>query len=233
MAKRRNILLVTAVLIAATLALSYVRIFNWPFGASVTLVSMIPLLIIGYKYGVKWGLFSGLMTGVIKLGLDIAFVHPFAGSYDASHIAGATAQAAVVIILDYVIAYFVLGFSGLFRDRINSDRFAMILGSGFAVILRHVAHFVSRFLLYGKNAKVYLLEIKNSFAGSFLEGSKLADFMSSFSDTIINSTTGNYRGELYAFAYTTAYMLPEFVLTLVVLLVMMLIPPVEDHIVNE
>ncbi|MBE6720395.1 MAG: hypothetical protein E7571_07050 [Ruminococcaceae bacterium] len=225
MAKRKNILSVTVIAILIALGLSFVKIFTWPFGTSVTLLSMVPLLVIGYKYGVKWGLFSGLMFGVVKGLLDALVFNTMSGF--------TATQFAVVFVADYVVANFVLGFSGLFRDRINSDSAAITLGGAFAVILNYAAHFVSRFIIYGGEAHKYFDEMTNSFKGSFLEGTSIANMLTTLSENVIAHHTGNYRGEIYSFIYTSTYMIPELVLTLVCVLILMAIPRVNYFISNE
>lgn len=46
----------SAILLAAATALSFVQFPGpWVNGGSITLCSMLPVCIIGYRYGVKWG----------------------------------------------------------------------------------------------------------------------------------------------------------------------------------
>ena len=53
----------TGVLIAMALALLFlskliVPFFQLPFGGEVTFVSMLPIVLIGYRFGTRWGLFG-------------------------------------------------------------------------------------------------------------------------------------------------------------------------------
>ena len=221
--KKKTILPYSVLLMLIALGLSYIEIFKWPFGTFVTLASFVPLLVIVYKYGVKWGLFTGLFFGLIKGGIDVFLLHT-AGELPTS------ADIAVVFVLDFVVAYAVLGFAGLFRDRIESDLAGNLLGGGFAVILNWAAHFVSRFLIYGKEAKTYLLQMKDSFGGTKWAGTSLESFVANLCDNVIAHHTGNYRGEIYAFLYTASYMLPELILTLLIVLLLMVVPKVKDFV---
>ena len=38
-----------------------------PFGGQVTLVSMLPVVLISYRHGVKWGLVSGVCYALIEM----------------------------------------------------------------------------------------------------------------------------------------------------------------------
>ena len=61
----------TAILIALGTVLSLFKI-DLPFGGGVTICSMLPLVIISFRYGWKWGGLAGFVYSVIQLmlGLD-------------------------------------------------------------------------------------------------------------------------------------------------------------------
>ena len=44
-----------AILLALSVALSYVKFLSLPFDGSITLFSMLPVCLVAIKYGVKWG----------------------------------------------------------------------------------------------------------------------------------------------------------------------------------
>uniref|UniRef100_UPI00398A3D32 energy-coupled thiamine transporter ThiT n=1 Tax=Caproicibacter sp. TaxID=2814884 RepID=UPI00398A3D32 len=62
----------SAIMLGLATVLSLIKLYQMPLGGSVTLCSMLPILLIGYKYGVKWGLLTGFTYGVIQLLLDLA-----------------------------------------------------------------------------------------------------------------------------------------------------------------
>ncbi|MBN1333721.1 MAG: energy-coupled thiamine transporter ThiT [Synergistales bacterium] len=108
------------------IALSYLRIFRMPQGGSVTLENL-PLLIYALRWGFKGGFGAGVVAGLVQLILGGYVVHP--------------AQA----LLDYPIAFGVLGFAGLVRKPIWAG---MLLGTS----LRLVAHILSGVIFFASYA---------------------------------------------------------------------------------
>ena len=47
----------SAIMLAFATVLSLVKIVDLPYGGSITACSMLPILIIAYRYGTGWGLF--------------------------------------------------------------------------------------------------------------------------------------------------------------------------------
>ncbi len=123
----------SAAMIAIASVLSVVKIVDMPFGGSVTACSMLPLLIIGYRYGVSWGLLTSFTYGVIQmfLGLD--------------NLAYATSAwaAIAIIVLDYFLAFVVLGLGGVFRKITKNQTAALALSAVFAGSMRYLCHTVS------------------------------------------------------------------------------------------
>lgn len=115
--------------IAMSFALSYARIFKMPAGGSVTVASLLPLALYSYMFGAKKGVMAGMIYGVLQIMQDPWIVHP--------------AQ----VLLDYVIAFGVIGFTGLFRKIPNK---AVGLGAGLVVasILRYLCHVCSGGLFF-------------------------------------------------------------------------------------
>ena len=60
-------LVTCAMLIAIATVLTFAVIYKSPFDGSVTVLSMLPIVLIGYLYGVKWGFGSALVFGVLKV----------------------------------------------------------------------------------------------------------------------------------------------------------------------
>lgn len=56
-----------AIMIAVAAVLSFVKILELPYGGSVTAFSIVPIVIISYRHGVKWGLLSGFVFSLFKL----------------------------------------------------------------------------------------------------------------------------------------------------------------------
>ena len=122
-----------ALLIAVATVLSIIPLAEMPFGGSVTIASMFPLVLIAYRSGLLWGLGSGLVYGIIQQLL---------GLKNLSYVTGWKSVLAV-ILLDYLIAFAVMGFSGVFRNVIRKQGYALAAGAGLGCLLRYICHVVS------------------------------------------------------------------------------------------
>lgn len=123
-----------ALLLAAAVALSYVKIIQLPFSGSVTLLSMLPLCLVSLRHGLGWGLgtafayswFQILQGGVFAWGLT-------PGMLLAS------------LFLDYILAFTVLGLAGLFRRR---GLLGVVAGVTLVCALRFLSHFLAGAVLW-------------------------------------------------------------------------------------
>ncbi len=129
---RTTALVECAVLIALATILSMLKLVDLPYGGSVTVASMLPIVILSHRHGLEWGLPSALVFGVIQqlLGLNtLSFV--------------TTWQSVIaVVLLDYLVAFAVIGFSGVSR-RMKNQGAALVLGSLLACFLRFLCHVIS------------------------------------------------------------------------------------------
>lgn len=121
-----------AVMLAVATVLSLIKLLDLPYGGSVTIASLLPVIIISYRYGVRFGLLTGFVYGIIQqlLGLNtLSYV--------------TTVQSIIaVILLDYLIAFMVIGFSGAFR-KITPQSTALLYGTVLACVLRYICHVIS------------------------------------------------------------------------------------------
>ena len=107
-----------AVMVAAAQVLSMLKLWEMPWGGSVTL-AMIPILL----YAVRWGLVPGLLSGFVFGVLQFAFDGGFAIGWQS-------------IIGDYLVAFAVLGLAGLAHGKKNGIFTGTLIG-GFARFLVH------------------------------------------------------------------------------------------------
>lgn len=124
----------SAIMIALATILSVLKIFDLPYGGSITVGSMLPMIIIAYRYGIGKGMITGLVYSVIQLlfGLDSL-------SY-------ATSKAALIaiIMLDYIIAFAVTGLGGAFKKAFKNNQTAGIMsGAALVCVLRFICHVIS------------------------------------------------------------------------------------------
>lgn len=200
-------LVTSGVFIGLATVLSIIKVFALPFGGSVTLFSMVPILVLSYMYGVKWGLLCGGVYGVLQMILGATMSQAFAG------LQGWTVP--VMALLDYIIAYVVVGLSGMFKGKLKNHTAAFALGSTVAILLRLVCHFLSGWILWGSYAESYFEEMSNSF-GAFM----------------LNSFHGQLLSAMYSLVYNASYMLPELIMSVVAIIALMAVKPVRERIIG-
>ena len=125
-----------AVLVAVAQILSYLKLWEMPWGGSVVL-SMIPLVL----YAVRWGLGAGLLGGFAFGVLQFMFDGGFAIGWQS-------------IVGDYLVAFTVLGLAGLVARR-KSGVFTGTLIAGFSRFLVHIAITLLVFAVAYKPLKKY------------------------------------------------------------------------------
>ena len=64
---RTRTLVECALMIAVGTVLAQIKIFEMPFGGSVTLVSMLPFILVSFRHGVKWGLATGFVNSLLQM----------------------------------------------------------------------------------------------------------------------------------------------------------------------
>ena len=124
----------SALMIAVATVCSIVKI-DLPFGGGITIVSMLPLILISHRYGWKWGVLTAFTYSLIQMILGLDNV-----GYATSFLMGAG-----IVLLDYVIAYTVIGLSGMF----GKDRKAVALGILVTFTLRFCCHLISGAWIWG------------------------------------------------------------------------------------
>lgn len=127
-----RMLATAAVCIALSYLLSYLKIFSMPTGGSVTVLSMLPLMLFSWVYGVVPGVLAGAAYGLLQL-LQRPYV---------THI--------IQIVVDYPLAFAMLGLAGLFRA--SSSRWALPAGVAIACFGRFLCHFFTGMVFFGEYA---------------------------------------------------------------------------------
>ncbi len=139
-------LCVTAVMLALATALSMVKVFKMPLGGSVTLLSMLPIVMLPVMYGTAWGLVSAFVYSLVQLTFGIVSDGLLAWGLTPISLIGC-------IMLDYVLAFTVLGLAGVFR---KSGTRGVLSGVVLAVVLRFLCHFVSGAVIFTQLAQFSL-----------------------------------------------------------------------------
>lgn len=131
-----RVLCVSAVLLALATVLSLLKIWQFPWGGSITLGSMLPIVLVAICYGTGNGLFTAFLFSCIQLFLSLGEIMSW----------GLTTEMLVgTILLDYILPYTLIGLSGIFASKGNRGR---ISGAALAIFLRYVSHVVSGVVLW-------------------------------------------------------------------------------------
>lgn len=165
-----------------------------PFGGTITVASMFPVILIAYRYGVKWGLLSGFTYSLIQMLMGVKVISAMFLPGDDQM---AVWQAICVCLLDYVAAYTVLGFGGIFKYKFKKPAAELALGVAFALVLRYVIHIVSGAIFYGAWAEWFFSQ-----EGFYAIGEK-----------ILSSFSGTSLAVVYSVFYNGLYMVPEIIIT--------------------
>ena len=130
-------LVFSAVMIAVGTVLSMLKI-DFVMGGGITVCAMLPLVMVSFKYGTKWGVFTAFVFSVLQclLGLDNV------------QYATSVGMAVAIVLLDYIIAYTVIGFSGMFKEKAKNFKTALVLGISLTFFARFLCHFITGWAIW-------------------------------------------------------------------------------------
>lgn len=202
-------LILTAMMLAVATAIALIcqviPFINAAFGGGFTVASMLPIVIVAYMFGTRWGLFCGFIYAVLQMLMGhstvIAFFMPGSDGY---MILG---HAILVVLIDYMIAYTVLGLGGVFRRRLGKTP-ALCLGCVLALSLRYLAHIVSGAIFFGQWAEWFFSEM-----GAFGQG-------------VLDTFSGASLAVVYSIFYNGMYMIPEIIVTTVIAAIVSALPQI-------
>lgn len=194
-------LTLSAMMIALATALAvvceFIPVLHLPFGGGFTIASMLPIVLVSYLFGLRWGFFSSAVYSLIQILFSIARGGSLVALFTPNSDDFMGYSAAVwILILDYLVAYTVLGIGGIFRKKIKNKTAALVLGVVVALSLRYLVHIVSGYIFYGAWAEWFFGQ-----EGLFL------------GEKILTSVHGKALAWLYSTVYNGLYMIPEIVIT--------------------
>lgn len=136
-----RILAECAILIAIGTVLAQIQIFRMPNGGSVTAVSMLPFILISFRHGTRWGLLAGFANSLLQMLLGGLYAPP----------AGTAAAMAGAVLLDYVLAFTLLGTAEIFSRPFGEKRrlWGVMTGTFAVCFIRFSCSFISGFLIWG------------------------------------------------------------------------------------
>ena len=189
----------SAMLLAIAIVLEFVSkliIPEMPFGGQVTLVSMLPVVLISYRHGVKWGLVSGVTYALLEMAIGFKTV---SAAFQPGYFGDGTLilNALLMCLLDYLVAFTVLGLGGMFRNRLESPVAALVWGSLVALGLRYATHILSGYILFSGWAEWFFTQ----------------DGFPAWGAAFVESLSPEALGWTYSAVYNGFYMVPEMIFT--------------------
>lgn len=166
--KKSKVLMLTeaGMMIALSVLLSYIIIYQAPNGGSVTAGSMIPIMLFAIRWGILPGITVGTVYGILDFMLKPYFYHP------------------IQVLLDYPIAYGLLGLAGvayILNKNNRNNYISLSIGIILAILGRLISHVLSGVVFFSEYA-------------------------------------GSQNAWLYSIIYNSTYLIPELVISLVILL---------------
>ena len=117
-------------LIALATVTSFIKIFSFPFGGSVTLLSMLFIVLAGYFYGPKFGILTAIVYGLVQLVIDPQIYYP------------------MQVIMDYILAFGALGLGSFFWKK----KHGLIIGYLVGVTGRYLISALSGYIFFAEYA---------------------------------------------------------------------------------
>ncbi|MBO4401479.1 MAG: energy-coupled thiamine transporter ThiT [Selenomonadaceae bacterium] len=114
-------------MVALAFLLSQIQLYHFPQGGLVTLGSMVPLLLVSFRYGAKAGALAGFLYGLLQIIQDPFILHP------------------VQVLFDYPLPFMAMGLAGFFPRR-------MILAAALSFAGRFACHFISGVVFFASYA---------------------------------------------------------------------------------
>lgn len=120
-----------ALAVSMSVILSFIVLFRLPFGGSVNLVAMLPIILISLIYGPIIGIFTGFVYSVLNFVIGPTYIlHP------------------IQVLFDYTLPFMAIGLSGLFKN----NKY-MSIGIGFFGMF--VFNYIAGVIFWGSYAADY------------------------------------------------------------------------------
>lgn len=134
-----------AMMVAIGTILANIKIYELPFGGSVTLVSMLPFILVSLRHGTKWGLLTGLVNSLLQMLIGGIYPPP----------ANTVLAFVGVVLLDYILAFTLLGLAGFIASKFSKRIIGVSIGTASVCIIRFLCSFFSGVLLWGSYQSYY------------------------------------------------------------------------------
>lgn len=144
---RTKIVVYAGLCISLAFILSYIRLYHFPQGGSITPASMLPMFVFAFIFGPSAGILAGIAYGFLQFIQD-----PFVVNW-------------LQFLLDYPLAFGAMGLAGMYRKNIAVSVLIGGFGRMFCSFLSGVIFFGS-YAPAGMHPVVYSLSINASVIGT-------------------------------------------------------------------
>ncbi len=122
---------VIALALALSTTLSFLK-FSLPFGGSITVFSLVPIILVSYYYGFYYGLFTGFICGLLQF---ITSPSPYI-------------LTPLTFFLDYIFAFSAVCFAGIYKKIIKNQTLSISLGTITFYLVRYIMHLLSGIIYF-------------------------------------------------------------------------------------
>ena len=179
------------------------------FGGQITIVSMLPVVLVAWKYGMGKGLVTAFVYSLVQMVMGVSTISKLIMPSSDEYL-GNLLNIILMFVFDYILAYTVLGLAAMYRKTIKKDYLSLALGALTVLALRYVCHIISGYILFGAWAEWFFTQ----------------DGFYSWGATIMNTFSGNALSLIYSIIYNGFYMIPEIVITTIVAVIIGKIPQI-------
>ncbi len=124
----------SAIMVAiGTVLNEYTKFIRFPLGGGLTICSMLPLVLISFRFGWKRGLITALAYSILQLFFGL----------DNVQYATSVVMAAGIILLDYIVPYTAIGLAGAFNRKSWDLRVSYVVAIIITFGLRLACHFIT------------------------------------------------------------------------------------------
>ena len=130
-----------AVLLALSVALSFVKIWEMPMGGSITLLSMLPVMLIAVKNGTGWGVGTAFVFSLVQLlqGVMGGNVFPYCRTLGI---------VVLCVAFDYIVPFTVLGLCAVGKKKFGVP--GIYVGIVAVCLVRFLCHFITGVFIWGQ-----------------------------------------------------------------------------------
>lgn len=213
MKKKQNLywLAESAVMIALAVVLELVAkmfIPEMPFGGQVTIVSMLPVILVGWKYGISKGLITGFAYSLVEMVIGLKTITAAFMPQSDDYLG--VGNAILMLFLDYIVAFTVLGLGSMYKKAIKKNWISLALGAFTVILFRYISHILSGYILYGAWAEWFFSQ----------------DGFYAWGQTILTKYSGKMLSLIYSIVYNGFFMIPELIATTIVAAIIGNIPQI-------